>query len=99
MKTSTIDTIGSASATTSVTAGGFTALFSFMAHDILFGVVGVLITIGTFLMSWYYKRKSDARAEAAERRREAEHQLRMDLMRQKGRLLIDPASEPVSDGF
>ena len=93
MKTSTIDSIGAASAKTSMTAGAVTATFSFMSHEMLFGIIGVLFTLLTFIISWYYKRKADARAEAIAQQKAQEHELRMEIIQQKGRLLIDPISD------
>ena len=94
MKTSTMDSIGAASAKTSMTAGAVTATFSFMSHEMLFGIIGVLFTLLTFIISWYYKRKADARAEAIAQQKAQEHDLRMEMMRsQKGHLLFDPVSD------
>ena len=80
MKTSTMDSIGAASAKTSMTAGAVTATFSFMSHEMLFGIIGVLFTLLTFIMSWHYKRKADARADAEAQHRAQEHELRMELL-------------------
>ena len=98
MKTSTMDTLGVGAHKTGVVAGSITALFSFVSHEMLFSIMGLLFTLASFFVSWYYKRKANARADAAERRREAEHQLRMSLMREKGHLLINPESQITQTG-
>ena len=94
MKTQTMDSIGAASAKTSMTAGAVTATFSFMSNEMLFGIIGALFTLLTFIISWYYKRKADARAEAIAQQKAQEHELRMEMLRsQKGHLLFDPVSD------
>ena len=92
MKTSTMDTIGTAAVKTSGTAGVLTPLISFLTHDMAIGLIGLVFTVLTFAIGWYYKSKANARAEAMARQKAQEHELRMELMRQKGRLLIDPIS-------
>ena len=92
MKTSTMDTIGTAAVKTSGTAGVLTPLLSFLTNDMAFALFGLTFTALTFVVGWYYKSKANARAEAMARQKAQEHELRMELMRQKGRLLIDPIS-------
>lgn len=95
MKTSTMDmdTLGTAAFKTSGTAGVLTPLISFLANDMTLALMGLAFTALTFVIGWYYKSKANARAEAIARQKAQEHELRMELMRQKGRLLIDPVSD------
>lgn len=93
MKTSTMDTIGTASAKVSGTAGVVTPLLSFLTNDMTLALMGLAFTALTFLVGLYYKSKANARAEAIAQQKAQEHELRMEMMRQKGRLLIDPISD------
>ena len=93
MKTQTMDTIGTAAVKTSGTAGVLTPLLSFLTNDMALALFGLVFTALTFVIGWYYKSKANARAEAIARQKAQEHELRMELMRQKGRLLIDPVSD------
>ena len=94
MKTSTMDTIGTASAKVSGTAGVLTPLLSFLTSDMTLALFGLAFTALTFLISLYYKARSDRRAEAFAKQKEREIELRMEMLRkQNGRLLIDPVSE------
>ena len=93
MKTSTMDTIGTASAKVSGTAGVLTPLIGFLTHDMTLALFGLVFTALTFVIGWYYKSKANARAEAIAQQKAQEHELRMEMMRQKGRLLIDPISD------
>ena len=63
MKTSTMDTVGTAAAKTSIAASSSTAVLSFVTHDMLLGIIGLIFTLLTFLMSMYYKNRADRRAE------------------------------------
>ena len=94
MKTSTMDTIGTASAKVSGTAGVLTPLLSFLTNDMTLALFGLAFTALTFVIGWYYKSKANARAEAIARQKAQEHELRMEMMRnQRGRVLIDPVSD------
>ena len=94
MKTSTMDTIGTASAKVSGTAGVLTPLLSFLTNDMTLTLMGLAFTALTFVIGWYYKSRANARAEAIARQKAQEHELRMELMRnQRGHLLIDPVSD------
>lgn len=94
MKTSTMDTIGTASAKASGIAGVFTPVLSFLTNSETLALLGLAFTVLTFLMSLYYKARSDRRAEAIARHKEEEHQLRMEMLRhQRGHVLIDPVSD------
>lgn len=93
MKTQTMDTIGTTAVKTSGTAGVLTPLIGFLTHDMALALFGLVFTALTFAIGWYYKSKANARAEAIARQKAQEHELRMELMRQKGRLLIDPVSD------
>ena len=95
MKTSTMDmdTLSTAALKTSGTAGVLTPLISFLTNDMTLTLMGLAFTALTFVIGWYYKSKANARAEAIARQKAQEHELRMELMRQKGRLLIDPVSD------
>ena len=94
MKTSTMDTIGTASAKVSGTAGVLTPLVSFLTNDMTLALFGLAFTALTFVIGWYYKSKANARAEAIARQKAQEHELRMEMMRnQRGRVLIDPVSD------
>ena len=94
MKTSTMDTIGTASAKVSGTAGVLTPLLSFLTNDMTLTLMGLAFTALTFVIGWYYKSKANARAEAIAQQKAQEHELRMELMRnQRGHLLIDPVSD------
>ena len=94
MKTSTMDTIGTASAKVSGTAGVLTPLLSFLTNDMTLTLMGLAFTALTFVIGWYYKSRANARAEAIARQKMQEHELRMELMRnQRGHLLIDPVSD------
>ena len=94
MKTSTIDTIGTASAKVSATAGVLTPLLSFLTNDMTLTLMGLAFTALTFVIGWYYKSKANARAEAIAQQKAQEHELRMEMMRnQRGLVLIDPVSD------
>ena len=94
MKTSTMDTIGTASAKVSGAAGVLTPLLSFLTNDMTLTLMGLAFTALTFVIGWYYKSRANARAEAIARQKMQEHELRMELMRnQRGHLLIDPVSD------
>ena len=94
MKTSTMDTIGTASAKVSGTAGVLTPLLSFLTNDMTLTLMGLAFTALTFVIGWYYKSRANARAEAIARQKAQEHELRMELMRnQRGHLLINPVSD------
>ena len=94
MKTSTMDTIGTASAKVSGTAGVLTPLLSFLTNDMTLTLMGLAFTALTFVIGWYYKSRANARAEAIARQKAQEHELRMELMRnQRGQLLNDPVTD------
>lgn len=94
MKTSTMDTIGTVTAKASGTAGVLTPVLSFLTDSEVLALMGLAFTALTFLVSLYYKVRSDRRAEAIARHKEQEHQLRMELLRhQRGHVLIDPVSD------
>ena len=93
MKPSPIDTISTAAAKTSIASGGVTALVSFMSHEFLFGFIGSLLTACAILINWYYKRKDNARKAEEMMDRKRERELRIELMRQQGRILIGPATQ------
>ena len=94
MKTQTMDTIGTASAKVSGTAGVLTPLLSFLNNDMTLALFGLAFTALTFLVSLYYKARADRRAEAIAQRKAQEHELRMGLLRkQSGHLLFDPVSD------
>lgn len=94
MKTQTMDTIGTASAKVSGTAGVLTPLLSFLTSDMTLALFGLAFTALTFVIGWYYKSKANARAEAIAQQKAQEHDLRMEMMRnQRGRVLIDPVSD------
>ena len=93
MKTQTMDAAGTAAFKTSGMAGVLTPLFSFLTNDMALALFGLTFTALTFVIGWYYKSKANARAEAIAQQKAQEHELRMELMRQKGRLLIDPISD------
>ena len=93
MKTSAMDTAGAAAFKTSGAAGVLTPLLSFLTNDMTLALMGLAFTALTFLVGLYYKSKANARAEAIAQQKAQEHELRMEMMRQKGRLLIDPISD------
>lgn len=94
MKTSTMDTIGTASAKVSGTAGVVTPLLSFLTNDMTLALMGLAFTALTFVIGWYYKSKANARAEAIAQQKAQEHDFRMEMMRnQRGLVLIDPVSD------
>ena len=94
MKTSSMDTAGTAAFKTSGTAGVLTPLLSFLTNDMTLALFGLVFTALTFVIGWYYKSKANARAEAIARQKAQEHELRMEMMRnQRGRVLIDPVSD------
>ena len=93
MKTQTMDTAGAAAFKTSGAAGVLTPLLSFLTNDMTLALMGLAFTALTFLVGLYYKSKANARAEAIAQQKAQEHELRMEMMRQKGRLLIDPVSD------
>ena len=93
MKTSQMDTIGTAVVKTSGMAGVLTPLLSFLTNDMTLTLMGLAFTALTFVIGWYYKSKANARAEAIARQKAQEHELRMALMRERGHLLFDPVSD------
>ena len=93
MKTQNMDTAAAAAFKTSGAAGVLTPLIGFLTNDMTLALFGLTFTALTFVIGWYYKSKANARAEAIAQQKAQEHELRMELMRQKGRLLIDPISD------
>ena len=94
MKTSQMDTIGTAAVKTSGTAGVLTPLLSFLTNDMALALFGLTFTALTFVIGWYYKSKANARAETIARQKMQEHELRMEMLRkQSGHLLLDPVSD------
>ncbi len=93
MNTQTMDTAGTAAFKTSAAAGVLTPLIGFLTNDMTLALFGIVFTALTFVIGWYYKSKANARAEAIAQQKAQEHELRMEMMRQKGRLLIDPISD------
>lgn len=94
MKTSTMDSLGTAAAKASGTAGVLTPVLSFLTNNETLALLGLAFTVLTFLMSLYYKARSDRRSEALAQQKQREIELRMELLRkQKGHLLIDPVSD------
>lgn len=60
---------------TTPTAGATTAAGSFMGFLNEFGVaIGVIVTVFSFVVNWYYREKSD-------RRHEREHQVRISAIK------------------
>ena len=94
MKTSAMDTAGTAAFKTSGAAGVLTPLLSFLTNDMTLALMGLAFTALTFLVGLYYKSKANARAEAIAQQKAQEHELRMEMMRnQRGLVLIDPVSD------
>lgn len=73
MKTETLETAAAASAKTTVAGAGITG-FGWVTSSEFFGLVGVLVAVASFVVTWYFKRE-------ANKRHEAEHELRMQRLR------------------
>ncbi len=90
MKTETLEAIGAAGNKATI-LGGSVAVAGKMSAADLAAYVGALVAIIGLLITWFYKREAaklrradDARREREFLRRDAERQLRMDLMRATG---------------
>lgn len=79
MKTSAMNTAGTVAAKTSIAASSSTAVLSFITHDMLLGIIGLIFTLLTFLMSMYYKKRADRREELETMQRIRERDVRIAL--------------------
>mgnify|MGYP003363110905 CR=1 FL=1 len=91
MKTSALEASSAAAGKASIAVSGTTAAISFVSHEFMFGMIGLLFTLLTFMANLYYKRKADARATREAIQREQERALRMEIMR-KDKCIIAPTS-------
>ncbi|KRC36225.1 holin [Acidovorax sp. Root219] len=73
MKNETIDQLGAAGSKTIVTGAALTSWSWFTSNEFL-GLFGAAIAVAGLVLTWYYKRKSNARQEV-------EHQLRVARLR------------------
>lgn len=73
MKNETIDQLGAAG-TKAIATGASLTSFGWLTSNEFLGLVGAFVAIAGLCITWYYKRKSNARQEA-------EHLLRMARLR------------------
>ena len=103
MKTETFEALGGAGGKATVAGAGLTG-WGWIVSNEFFGLMGVVIALVGLLMQLYYKRKADVRvakefALRAEEHaaRQAERQMRIELMRATGRPIAAPPDEPDTD--
>lgn len=91
LRNETIEVVSAASNKATIAGAGMTGV-GFLTSSQFFGLVGIIIAIGGFLVNWYYKREANRRYAAEEcrhqreeERREREHEMRMQLMRYGGK--------------
>lgn len=73
MKNETIDALGATGTKAIATGAGLTS-FGWITSNEFLGLVGATVAVAGFVITWYYKRKSDARQEVV-------HQLRVARLR------------------
>ncbi|MGV3679933.1 MAG: holin [Acidovorax sp.] len=73
MKDQTVEQLGAAGSKTIVTGVGLTS-FSWITSNEFLGLVGAAVAIAGLIITWWYKRKANARQEV-------EHQLRVARLR------------------
>lgn len=99
MKTETLDSIGTAGVKVSV-VGAVGSGWGALSVNELAAIIGALVAIGGFVVTWYFKREARLLAEweaiARNEREQAEHDLRMELMRTTGHPTAPPAASHVT---
>ncbi|MDZ7863393.1 holin [Acidovorax sp.] len=73
MKDQTVEQLGAAGSKTIMTGVGLTS-FSWITSNEFLGLLGATVAVAGLVITWYYKRESNARQVA-------EHQLRMARLR------------------
>lgn len=86
MKTETIDALATAGGRTSG-GGAVVGFLGWLASSQAIGLFGVCIALLGALVSWYYKREANRRLAAEHALRQQERQMRIDIMRNTGRVL------------
>ena len=85
MKVEAMEVAAAKAGSTISLSGTITTFFAWATSNEGLGLLGLGVSvIGLFVM-WYYKREADKRADAEVTRRQAEHELRMSLMRASGK--------------
>ena len=86
MKTETLDTLATAGSRT--TGGGAVVGFlGWLASSQAIGLFGIGIALLGAMVSWYYKREANRRLAAEHALRQQERQIRIDIMRNTGRVV------------
>lgn len=97
MKSEAIDlTIAATGSKITYAGAGVGGLGWFLSSEFV-GVIGILIALAGFCVSWYYKRKASQRMEKESQLKQEETKLRIDLMRRTGQIIPDascPTMEP-----
>ena len=83
MKTETLDSIGAAGTKVSIVGAG-TAGAGLLSASELAAIVGALVAIAGFVITWHYKREAARLRREEYAGKERERELRMQLMRQTG---------------
>lgn len=84
MQTETLETLATVGERTAYT-GGVGSTVAFLLSSQFFGLAGVVIALVGLLVNIHYRREVNRRQVAEHNLRQAERQLRIDLMRQSGR--------------
>ena len=83
MRTETLESISAAGTKASIAGAGLSSFGLWTASEIA-AVIGALVAVAGFVITWYYKRRANDRLEAEHLLRQQERQMRMDLMRATG---------------
>lgn len=83
--------VAGAASKTSYTTAIASAVLGFLGSNAFAVVFGALITLATFAVNLYYRRKADQRLEAAELRRQELHKI--NLLRAAAGLPLTPEIE------
>lgn len=83
MKTETLDVIGAVGNKVTI-AGAGTAGLGWLTASEFAAIMGALVALGGFFITWYYKREANKRLALEHALRQQERQLRIDMMRKLG---------------
>lgn len=106
-KAENVDLILASAGNKTTYTGFFVSVMGWLTATNAIGLIGALLTVIGVIANLYYRRKDNARKAAAEARAEAdsardaandlrkekEHELRMELMRQRGYILHAPETK------
>ena len=82
MRTQMMDRVGDISGKVTMTAGAASAVWGWVTVERVFSLIGVLCGVAGLLITWYYKRKADARHAAETALRLEERRLRVQMLRE-----------------